>query len=76
MFYRLSGTYHTSYQADRKLWKTPTDRWLVIALLVLALLAPTLHPLSPRRPSRCTCHRGLRAWRRIARAALGPRRYC
>lgn len=40
MFYRLSGTYHTSYQADRKLWKIPTDRWLVIALLVLALLAP------------------------------------
>ncbi|SNR32868.1 branched-chain amino acid ABC transporter permease [Paracoccus sediminis] len=40
MFYRLSGTYHTSYQADRKLWKIPTDRWLVIALLVLAALAP------------------------------------
>ena len=40
MFYRLSGTYHTSYEADRRLWKIPTDRWLVIGLLVLALLAP------------------------------------
>lgn len=40
MFYRLSGTYHTSYAADRKLWKIPADRWMVIALLVLALLAP------------------------------------
>ena len=40
MFYRLSGTYHTSYRADRRLWKVPADRWLVIALLLLALLAP------------------------------------
>ena len=40
MFYRLSGTYHTSYASDRKLWKIPADRWLVIAVFVLAVLAP------------------------------------
>ena len=40
MFYRLSGTFHTNYQADRKLWKIPADRWQVIVLLVIAVLAP------------------------------------
>lgn len=40
MFYRLSGTYHTSYESDRRLWKIPADRWLVLAALIIALLAP------------------------------------
>ena len=40
MFYRLSGTYHTDYASDRKLWKIPADRWQVIIVLVLLLLAP------------------------------------
>ncbi|MDF3606792.1 branched-chain amino acid ABC transporter permease [Paracoccus sp. DMF-8] len=40
MFYRLSGTYHTSYESDRRLWKIPADRWLVLAVLVIAVLAP------------------------------------
>lgn len=42
MFYRLSGTYHTTYESDRKLWKIPADRWQVIAVLVLAVAAPFL----------------------------------
>lgn len=40
MFYRLSGTYHTDYASDRKLWKIPADRWQVIIVFVLLLLAP------------------------------------
>ncbi len=40
MFYRLSGTFQTSYAADRKLWKVPADRWQVGIILVLAILAP------------------------------------
>ncbi len=40
MFYRLSGVYHTSYASDRKLWKVPADRWQVIVVLILAILAP------------------------------------
>ncbi|MBK4217453.1 branched-chain amino acid ABC transporter permease [Paracoccus caeni] len=42
MFYRLSGTFHTNYQADRKLWKIPADRWLVLTVFALAVLAPFL----------------------------------
>ncbi len=40
MFYRLSGTYHTDYASDRKLWKIPADRWQVFIVLALLLLAP------------------------------------
>lgn len=40
MFYRLSGTYHTNYIDDRKLWKVRADRWQVVIVFVLALLAP------------------------------------
>ena len=40
MFYRLSGTYHTDYASDRKLWKIPADRWQVVIVLALLLLAP------------------------------------
>ena len=40
MYYRLSGTYHTSYESDRKLWKIRADKWLVAAIFILALLAP------------------------------------
>lgn len=40
MFYRLSGTYHTNYASDRKLWKIPADRWQVVIVLVLLVLAP------------------------------------
>lgn len=40
MFYRLSGTYHTDYASDRKLWKIPADRWQVIVVLLLLLAAP------------------------------------
>lgn len=40
MFYRLSGTYHTDYASDRRLWKIPADRWQVIVVLLLLLAAP------------------------------------
>ncbi|CAM5213243.1 Branched-chain amino acid transport system permease protein OS=Castellaniella defragrans OX=75697 GN=HNR28_000010 PE=4 SV=1 [Castellaniella defragrans] len=42
MFYRLSGIYHTRYAASRRLWPIPADRWQVVALLVLGVLAPML----------------------------------
>lgn len=42
MFYRLSGTYHTNYKADRQLWKVPADRWMVLVVFALAMLAPLL----------------------------------
>ncbi len=40
MFYRLSGVYHTRYNATRQLWPIPADRWQVAILAALALLAP------------------------------------
>lgn len=45
MFYRLSGVYHTRYQAARALWPIAADRWQAILLLALALAAPLF--LSP-----------------------------
>jgi branched-chain amino acid transport system permease protein len=47
MLYRLAGIRHTSYRSARQLFPVPFDRWLVIALLALAVAAPfylsTLH---------------------------------
>jgi branched-chain amino acid transport system permease protein len=40
MFFRQAGIYHTTYAADRALFPIPVDRWMVIALLLLALGAP------------------------------------
>lgn len=42
MFYRLAGVRHTSYAADRALWRVPADRWQIGILLALALAAPFL----------------------------------
>ncbi len=40
MFYRLSGIHHTGYASAHRLWSVPADRWQVVAVLALALLAP------------------------------------
>lgn len=40
MFYRQSGVYHTRYASDRSLWPIPADRWQVLVLVILALVAP------------------------------------
>jgi branched-chain amino acid transport system permease protein len=40
LFYRLAGVHHTRYQTARGLWPIPADRWQVLFLLLLALLAP------------------------------------
>jgi branched-chain amino acid transport system permease protein len=46
MFYRLTGIHHTRYEKARALWPIPADRWQVIAIAALALLAPLyLSPL-------------------------------
>ncbi|MEY4284532.1 MAG: hypothetical protein RL111_1207 [Pseudomonadota bacterium] len=42
MFYRQAGVYHTTYANDRQLFPVPTDRYLVWALLLVALVAPFL----------------------------------
>ncbi len=42
MFYRLSGNYHTRYEAARQLWPIPADRWQVYALLVIGIAAPLI----------------------------------
>lgn len=40
MFYRRAGIRHTSYASDWGLLPIPFERWLVLALLALALTAP------------------------------------
>ena len=46
MFYRLTGIYHTRYEKAQALWPIPADRWQVIAIAALAVLAPLyLSPL-------------------------------
>ncbi|MDF2096983.1 branched-chain amino acid ABC transporter permease [Aquibaculum arenosum] len=40
MFYRLAGVHHTRYQSARRLWPVPADRWQVLFLLALAVVAP------------------------------------
>ncbi|MBK7657506.1 MAG: branched-chain amino acid ABC transporter permease [Betaproteobacteria bacterium] len=40
MFFRQAGVYHTSYAADRKLFAVPADRFMVMALLAFAVVAP------------------------------------
>ena len=40
MFFRQAGIHHTSYAADRALFPIPVDRWMVTALLLIALGAP------------------------------------
>src|SRR5207244_2360261 len=40
MLYRLAGIRHTSYSSARKLFPVPFDRWLLIAVLALAVAAP------------------------------------
>ena len=42
MLYRRSGIRHTDYAADRALFPIPADRWAIVALLALAVLAPLL----------------------------------
>jgi len=40
MLFRQAGIFHTDYAADRALFPIPVDRWMVVALLLLALGAP------------------------------------
>jgi branched-chain amino acid transport system permease protein len=40
MLFRQAGIFHTTYAHDRALFPIPVDRWLVTALLLLALGAP------------------------------------
>lgn len=40
MFYRQAHLFHTSYGASRALFPVPADRWMAIALLLVALGAP------------------------------------
>lgn len=40
MFYRQSGIYHTRYEATRRLWPIPFERWQVGVILLLVLAAP------------------------------------
>ncbi len=40
MFYRLTGVYQTDYAKDRALWPIPTDRWIALLLLAIAIAAP------------------------------------
>lgn len=40
MFYRLAGIRHTSYRSARRLFPVPFDRWLLLAVLALAVVAP------------------------------------
>lgn len=40
MLFRRAGIFHTNYAADRALFPIPTDRWMIGALLLLALTAP------------------------------------
>lgn len=42
MFFRLAGIRHTDYAADRALFPVPADRFMVLALLAFAALAPLL----------------------------------
>lgn len=42
MFYRRAGIRRTRYQDERQIWPLPFDRYLVIAVLALALAAPFL----------------------------------
>ena len=40
MFYRQAAIRHTSYDQTKKLYPIPFDKWLVVAVLLVALLAP------------------------------------
>jgi branched-chain amino acid transport system permease protein len=40
MLFRQAGIHHTNYAGDRALFPIPADRWMIVALLVLALTAP------------------------------------
>ncbi|HHY02086.1 MAG TPA: branched-chain amino acid ABC transporter permease [Paracoccus sp.] len=42
MIYRRAGISFTRYQDERQLWKLPTDRWAVIVIFALLLVAPFL----------------------------------
>lgn len=42
MIYRRAGISFTRYQDERRLWKLPTDRWAVIVIFALLLVAPFL----------------------------------
>lgn len=42
MFFRQAGIFHTSYADDRRLFPIPADRFMIIALLLFALVAPLL----------------------------------
>ena len=40
MYYRLAGVRHVDYVSDARLFRVPTDRYLVLFVLALALAAP------------------------------------
>ena len=40
MFYRQAGVHHSNYKTDRSLFPIAFDRWSIIALLALGVLAP------------------------------------
>jgi branched-chain amino acid transport system permease protein len=40
MLYRQAGVFHTTYSSERAMFPIPVDRWLVAAMLVLAIAAP------------------------------------
>ncbi len=40
MFYRRAGIRHTSYRSERRLWRLPFDRGLVVVIVALMLIAP------------------------------------
>jgi len=42
MFYRLAGIRHTTYRSARKLYPIPFDRYLLTAVVVVAIAAPYL----------------------------------
>jgi branched-chain amino acid transport system permease protein len=42
MFYRVAGTFKTSYAADMALYPLPVSRWTIAGIVVLLLLVPPL----------------------------------
>lgn len=42
MFYRQAGIRHTDYASERRLYPIPTDFYVIVALLVIAVAAPLL----------------------------------
>lgn len=40
MFFRRAGIRHTRYQDERQIWRLPIDRYTMLTLLILLILAP------------------------------------